>query len=140
MMASVAVKCADEIVAYLNGQTIGDMTLPCVRKLVPDQNLASVKTLQLMVVPHSLDSRIVARGGVKERVVRVDVGVVKRAAESELEGLLDLAQGIGDLLEGHVFASGICIEVSYAPLYDAEFWLQQQSFFAVIVAKIKVLS
>ena len=138
-MSSLAVALADQIAAFLNGQTIGAVTLPCVRKLIPERDLAGVKTLRAIVVPHSLESKIVARGGLKERVVRIDIGVMKRAAESELDGLLDLTQRIGDLLEGKRFESGLCVEVAYAPLYDIDTWLQQQSFFAIIVAKIKVL-
>lgn len=137
-MTSLAVDFADQVAAYLNGQTVGAVTLPCVRKLIPDQNLAQARELRVIAVPHSLESRIAARGGVKDRTVRVDVGVMKRAAEGELEGLLGLTQGIGDLLEGHHFAGGLCVEVDYAPLYDSEIWLQQQCFFAVVVAKIKV--
>ena len=139
-MASIAVQLADEVAARLNGQTVGSTTIPCVRLLIADLKLASVKNLRTIAVPHSLESKIIDRGGRKERIVRVDVGIMKRAAESELDSLLDLTQTIGDLLEGFSFTSGRCVEVSYAPLYDSEIWLQQHCFFAVIVAKIKVIS
>lgn len=138
-MSSLVIELADQITAFLNGQTVGGVTLPCVRELIPNRNLGTVKTLCAMVVPHSLESKIIARGGLKERIVRIDIGIVKRATENEIESLLDITQQIGDLLEGRRFGNGICIEVSYAPLYDAELWLEQQSFFAVVVAKIKVV-
>lgn len=139
-MASLAINFADQIATFLNGQTVGDnLTLPCIRKLIPERDIASSKTLRAIIVPHSLESKIVARGGMKERIVRIDVGVMKRATESEIEGLLDITQRIGDLLEGKRFDGGICVEVSYAPLYDVDAWLQQQSFVAVVVAKIKVV-
>lgn len=139
-MASTAIQLADEIAAYLNGQTIGQDTLVCERKLIPDRDLASVRNLRAIVVPHSFESRIAVRGLTKERTLRIDVGIMKRAPESELDGLLGLTQQIGDLLEGHRFTGGICIEVAYSPLYDVEIWLQQHSFFAVIVATVKVFT
>ena len=138
-MASLAIQLADEIAAYLNGATVGETALSCVRKLIPESDLTKVKTLQIISVPHSLESKIVVRGGAKDRIVRVDVGVMKRATENELEDLLGLTQAIGDLLEGHRFSGGLCVEVAYAPLYDVDIWLQQQSFLAVVSAKIRVL-
>lgn len=138
-MASIALTLADQITAYLDGLTVGGITLPCVRKLIPDRDLANAKSLCAMVVPNSLESKIIARGGTRERIVRIDVGIIKRAAETELEELLDLAQQVGDLLEGRRFDAGYCVEVSFSPLYDVEIWLQQHCFFAVIVAKIKVM-
>ena len=137
-MASLAIQLADEVAAYLGGATVGGTALPCVRKLIPESDLSKVKNLQVIIVPHSLESKIVVRGGAKERIVRIDVGVMKRAAESELEGLLELTQGIGDLLEGHRFSCGLCVEVAYLPLYDVNIWMQQQSFLAVVSAKIRV--
>lgn len=138
-LASIAVTLADQVAAFLNGQTIGDVTLSAERKLIPIRNLSTVKTLRAMVVPHSFESKIVARGGLKERTVRIDVGVMKRASESELDGLLALTQAIGDKLEGKKFDAGMCVEVAYAPIYNVEVYLEQQSFFAVIVATMKVL-
>lgn len=138
-MASIAVQLADEVASRIDGQTVGSVTVPCVRRLIADLKLASAKNLQAIAVPHSLESKIIDRGIGKERLVHVDIGVMKRAPENELESLLDLTQGIGDLLEGFRFSCGRCIKVSYAPLYDAEIWLQQHCFFAVIVAEIKVI-
>jgi len=139
-MSSIAVRAADEVAAYLAAQTVGTTRIPCDRRLIVDEKIAAAKNLQVLAVPHSLESKIISRGSARDRTVTVDIGIMKRAFDDELEALLDLSQGIADLLEGRAFSSGVCVEVSFAPLYDAELWLQQHSFFAVIVAKIRVLS
>lgn len=138
-MAGIAVQLADEVAERINGKTVGSETLSCVRKLIVDLKLASARTLNVIAVPHSLESKIIDRGIGKSQTVLVDVGVMRRANENELENLLELTQGIGDLLEGFRFSRGRCIRVAYAPLYDSEIWLQQHCFFAVIVAEIKVI-
>ena len=138
--SSIAVQIADEIAALLNNLEIGDIVITCTRKLIVDLSLAEAKTLQVLVVPHSLESKIIDRGLLKERSVLVDIGIMKRAAESELESLIAIAQAIGDTVEGVHLTSGLCTAVSYNPIYDSDTWLRQHSFLAVVTAKVKVFN
>lgn len=139
-MSSIAVIVADEIAAILNNKEIGSVTISCTRKLIVDLKLEQAKTLQVFVVPHSLESSIIDRALRKDRTVTVDIGIMKRAAESELESLIDLAQQIGDTVEGVRLTSGRCISVAYNPIYDSNAWLQQHAFFSIVSAKVKVFN
>lgn len=136
--ASIAVQIADEIAALLNNLEIGSTVITCTRKLIVDLSLAEAKTLQVLAVPHSLESVIIDRGISRDRTVLIDIGIMKRAAESELESLIALAQAVGDKVEGVRLNSGRCTAVSYNPIYDSDTWLRQHSFLAVVTAKVKV--
>jgi len=138
--SSIAVQIADEIAEILNNLEIGGTVITCTRKLIVDLSLAEAKTLQVLTVPHSLESSIIDRGLLKERSVLVDIGIMKRAVESELESLIALAQAVGDKIEGVRLASGRCTAVSYNPIYDSDTWLRQHSFLAVVTAKVKVFN
>ena len=139
-MSAISVQIADEITALLNNREIGSVTISCTRKLIVDLKLEQAKTLQVFVVPHGLESSIIDRGLLKERTAIIDIGIMKRAAESELESLIDLAQQIGDTVEGVRLTSGRCVSISYNPIYDSGAWLQQHAFFALITAKVKVFN
>ena len=138
-MSSLVISAARAVAEMLNGETISGETLSAVFRLVVERSIASARNLQVICVPHRFESSISGRGNAKERTVTVDVGLMKRCAESELEHLVELTEAIGDYLEGKKISAGRCIGVNFSPIYDTDFFLQQSCFFSLISVDIKVL-
>ena len=136
-MSSLAKEAAKEIAEFLNGKEFFDEILSAEMKLIPEKNLSLVKELKAVVVPHSFKSSV--NRSTRDREIVLDIGITRRASESELEKMLDITQSVGDLLEGKLFSAGVCIEIEYAPLYDVDAYIQAQAFISVLSARIRVL-
>lgn len=131
-----AVETASEIAEYLNGKEFAGATLACEYKLIPEKDLASVRNLKAVVVPHTFRSAL-NRGG-KDREIELDLGIMKRANESEFEHLLTVVQAVGDAIEGKRFSCGVCMGVDYSPLYDVDAYLKNHVFLSVLNVRIKL--
>ena len=139
-MSSLVISAADAVTSILNGRTFGTVTVSAVRKLVVERSLTNSRQLLCICVPHKLESTVISRGRATERTVTVDVGLMQRCAESDLENLIKLTEEIGSFLEGAQSLNGRCIGVEYAPIYDTEIFLQQSCFFSLISVNIKVFN
>ena len=131
-MQSIVINAADAIVQYLNGKTYNDRQIPFIRKLIPEKTLAQGKKLTGYVVPHSLQQTMGTRSA-KDNTITIDIGIMGRASEHQLEEMLALTQQIGESLYDLSFEQDFrIVEVNYDPLYDVNSWLELHAFVAVI--------
>lgn len=139
-MNSLVITMAKAVAEMLNGVTITGETLSAGFRLVVERSIATSKTLRVISVPHELKSSIAGRGNTRDRTVTVDIGLMKRCSEQELEHLVEVTEGIGDYLEGRRIGDiGRCVAVNYSPIYDSDIFLQQSCFFSLISIDVRVL-
>ena len=142
MKKSTAVSLAEDLVSYLckknSSEKFYGFNISFALDLVPIREITTSEKFQGIVVPHSLTSKIVTRGGRKEREVRIDIGLLCTSREDTLEYLISAAQAVGDSIEGIRLGDAFCTGVEYSPLYSADDWSRQHSFISVLLVTFKV--
>lgn len=101
-------------------------------RLVPEFRLAELSRLRVVVVPTGIEDELVSRDGVG-CLYKVSVGVLKRAEEGELPGLVDTVRGIGRRFLGRRLAGCTCVKAAYAPVYSPEQFREKRQFTGVAV-------
>lgn len=107
----------------------------------PEFALDSIENLIVAVVPKGIEFTAHSRSE-NEKIVKIDIGVMKKCSDGEIESLLDTVQNICDrfarLRLGNTRA--LCVKVENNPVYAPEHLLQRKQFTSVITLTFKIIS
>ena len=101
-------------------------------ELAPEFTLRDVKERKrIVVVPVGVKHRMLARG-VREDLLTVQVGVLRKATEDELEALVAETQNLALSFLHTTVAGAKCVEANHAPLYVPDHMRERRQFTGVI--------
>lgn len=107
---------------------------------VPEFELQDFKAEKILIAPTGITYEDNSRGS-EEKIVTLEVGIIKRIREGELPEMLDKVEDIiGDLQAGR-YANGLgsCSKVTHSPAYDIQSMVTKQTFIAVLNVEIRIL-
>ena len=101
-------------------------------ELAPEFTLRDVKERKrIVVVPVGVRHRMLARG-FREDLLTVQVGVLRKATEDELEALVAETQNLALSFLHRTVAGAKCVEANHAPLYVPDHMRDRRQFTGVI--------
>ena len=101
-------------------------------ELAPEFTLRDVKERKrIVVVPVGIKHRMLARG-FREDLLTVQVGVLRKATEDELEALVAETQNLALSFLHRTVAGAKCVEANHAPLYVPDHMRERRQFTGVI--------
>ncbi len=101
-------------------------------ELAPEFTLRDVKERKrIVVVPVGVKHRMLARG-FREDLLTVQVGVLRKATEDELEELVAETQNLALSFLHRTVAGAKCVEANHAPLYVPDHMRERRQFTGVI--------
>ena len=100
--------------------------------LTPEFTLKDVKDKKrTVVVPVGVTHKMLARG-IREDLLKVQIGVLRKATEDDLEKMVSEVQTLA-LSMLHKSVEGVaCVSVEHAPLYDPQMMRERRQFTGVI--------
>ena len=105
----------------------------------PELDLKGLKELHIIVVPAGLKMKPITRTA-SEDTLKVQVGVLKKATEDDVVGLVNTVIAIGRSFLGRKIEGATCRDVEYAPLYYPEHLRERRQFTGIIELTFKVAS
>lgn len=105
----------------------------------PELDLKGLKELRIIVVPAGLKMKPITRTA-SEDTLKVQVGVLKKATEDDVVGLVNTVITIGRSFLGRKIEGATCRDVEYAPLYYPEHLRERRQFTGIIELTFKVAS
>ena len=103
---------------------------------VPELFLAELDSRRIIVVPVSVETRLISRTQI-ERVYKIEIGVVQKAKDSELDKIIDFVEQLATNLLKRKFGNTTCLSVLFDPLYSAEDMRERNQFTSVISLSLK---
>ena len=100
-------------------------------ELAPEYTLKETKTLRVVVVPVGVEHRLLSRGH-REDDYRIQVGVLKKATEDELDGLLEFVETVASSFLEKILAGARCHKVEHNPLFVPDHLKERRQFTSVI--------
>lgn len=97
----------------------------------PEFELRDLETMRVLVVPLSTEYKTLSRAA-HEELLKIQIGVLKRATMDELPELLKFVEGLGLGFLNRSLAGALCICVAYNPIYSAEHLRERGQFTSVI--------
>lgn len=108
--------------------------------LAPEFDLGDVKDMKVVVVPAGVAHNLVARGH-HEDVVKVQVGILKRASRDEVVDLVSFAEYLAVGFLGRILCgSARCMKAENAPLYVPEHLRERRQFTGVVELTFKEIA
>lgn len=104
----------------------------------PEFELRDLDDLRIVVVPAETQYKTLSRA-VHEELPKVQIGILKRCTEDELDGMLHFAEKLGLGFLNRKLAGGTCVVVAYNPIYRQEHLRERGQFTSVIELTFKVL-
>ncbi len=104
----------------------------------PDFELRDLDKMQIAVVPSGTEYKTVSRS-VHEEMPKVQIGVLKRCTEDELDGMLQFVEKLGLGFLNKKLGGATCVAVVYNPIYSAEHLRERGQFTSVIELTFKIL-
>ncbi len=102
----------------------------------PEFELRELETMRVVVVPVGTEYKTLSRAS-HEELLKVSVGVLKRATEDGLPELLQFVEELGRGFLNRKLAGAICIGVAYNPIYASEHLRERGQFTSVIELEFK---
>ena len=103
-----------------------------VATMLPEYTLRDVKeAARVVVVPAGVEHRRLARG-IREDSHAVHVGVLRKATEDELEGLVAHVEDLALRLLRTEACGARCVKAVHAPLYDPAHMRERRQFTGVV--------
>ena len=100
--------------------------------LAPEFTLKDVKTRKrTVVVPVGVAHKMMARG-IRENLLKIQVGVLRKATEDDLEALVSEVQTMALSLLHKTVEGVACVAVEHVPLYDSQIMRERRQFTGVI--------
>ncbi len=101
-------------------------------ELAPEFSIRDIKDeARIVVVPVGIKHKMLCRG-MREDLLTVQVGVLRKATEDELVDLVSYVQTLAlDFLHA-TMAGAKCVEASHAPLYVPEHMRERRQFTGVV--------
>jgi len=100
-------------------------------ELAPEFALRDVKARRIVVVPVGVERRFVSRGH-RQADFKVQVGVLKKATEDELEELIAFVERIGASFLGKAVLGLRCLKSEHVPLYVPDHLKERRQFTSVV--------
>ena len=105
---------------------------------LPEFELRYLDDLRIVVVPAGTQYKTLSRAA-HEELPKVQIGILKRCTEDELDGMLRFAEKLGLGFLNRKLAGGTCVSVIYNPIYSPEHLRERGQFTSVIELVFKVL-
>ena len=104
----------------------------------PEFDLRDLEERRVVVVPSGTEYRALARN-TREELPTVQIGVLQRATEDDLPGLLLFTEQLGlRFLNKHV-CGALCAGVAYDPIYSPEHLRERGQFVSVIELSFRMV-
>lgn len=100
-------------------------------QFAPEFELRDLETMRIIVVPSATEYKTLSRSA-HEELLKVQIGILKRATEDDLGELLRFAEGIGLGFLRKKLAGATCVIVAYNPIYSADHLRERGQFTTVI--------
>lgn len=97
----------------------------------PEFELRDLDDLRVVVVPHSTEYKTVSRGR-HEKILKVQIGFLKRGSEENLDDLLQTVEKIGLGFLNRKLGGSTCVCVAYNPIYSPEHLRERGQFTSII--------
>lgn len=106
--------------------------------IAPEFDLPSLATQRVVVAPIAQEVRILSRAS-REIIFRIDIAVLYRAKNIDIDAMLELVQSIGESFLGKKISRATCYSIEYNPIYDAEMLRTKNQFCGVVNLAFKVV-
>lgn len=102
----------------------------------PTFDLRELEEMRVVVVPVTVEYKNLSRTS-HEELLKVQVGILKRGCEDNLDDMLQFVEGLGlGFLNEHL-AGAVCVCVAYNPIYYPEHLRERGQFTSVIELTFK---
>lgn len=98
---------------------------------VPEFKLGELAEMKVIVVPVGVEFKTLARNTI-EITHRIQMGILKRCTEDDLEGMISFAHTIAHSLLYQKFGNAIGLSVAFNPLYVPEHFRERRQFTSVL--------
>jgi hypothetical protein len=106
---------------------------------VPEFKLGELSGMKVVVVPVGVEFKTLARNTI-EITHRIQIGILKRCTEDDLEGMISFAQTVAHSLLYRKFGDAIGLSVAFNPLYVPEHFRERRQFTSVLELTCKETS
>lgn len=107
-------------------------------QFAPEFELRELETMRIIVVPSAPEYKTLSRS-THEELLKVQIGILKRATEDDLPELLRFAEGLGLGFLNKKLAGATCLIVAYNPIYSADHLRERGQFTSVIELTFKLI-
>jgi len=104
----------------------------------PEFDLRDLEERRVVVVPSGTEYRSLARN-TREELPTVQIGVLQRATEDDLPGLLLFTEQLGLRFLNRRFCGALCAGVAYDPIYSPEHLRERGQFVSVIELSFRMV-
>ncbi|WP_176014457.1 hypothetical protein [Victivallis sp. Marseille-Q1083] len=105
-------------------------------QFAPEFELRDLEEMRVVVVPLSTEYKTLSRAN-HEELLKVQIGILKRATEDDLTELLRFTEKLGlDFLNQKIL-DATCLVVAYNPIYSADHLRERNQFTSVIELTFK---
>lgn len=108
-------------------------------QFAPDFDLPRLATRRVVVVPIAKEYKLLSRS-TSERIHRIEIGVLQRAQLLDLDALISMVENIGMSFLGKRLLTGMCVSVSFEPIYSPEDLRSKNQFTSVIALSFKEIA
>jgi len=100
-------------------------------ELAPEYTLKEAKTRRVVVVPAGVAHHLLSRGH-RQVDFKIQIGVLKRATEDELDQLLEFVEELAANFLEKIIAGARCHKAEHAPLFVPDHLKERRQFTSVI--------
>jgi len=136
----LAIDCADAIVAELNGGTFCE-PIVVMRRVLPEFELAELKTLTVTVVPKSVEMTNVTRQSTSYEVA-IDIGIqqkIGKDTDAEVLRLSGIVSEIVAFLNRRTLPPARFKTIANEPVYAPEMLGEKRLFLSVVTVTYTVM-
>lgn len=105
-------------------------------ELAPEYTLKDVKSRRVAVVPCGVSHRMLARG-VREDSFKVQIGVLQKATEDDLERLVSETQALAVSLLHREIGGARCVAAEHEPLFVPDHVRDRRQFTGVVTLTLR---
>ncbi len=105
-------------------------------ELAPEFTLKEAKKMRVVVVPVGVEHHLLSRGH-REDDYKIQIGVLKKATEDDLEGLVELVETIATGFLEKILAGARCHKAEHNPLFVPDHLKERRQFTSVIELTFK---
>lgn len=102
----------------------------------PEFELRELETMRVVIVPTGTEYKTLSRAS-HEELLKVSIGILKRATEDSLPELLQFVEGLGLGFLNRKLLEATCVGVAYNPIYAPEHLRERGQFTSVIELAFK---
>lgn len=131
---------ADAVKTKLDTLSLGDGVSAEVMA-VPELTLSDIETMRVIVVPRMRTHSALTRGPMVEKIIMIDVGVLKRVVDDDIDSCVDVVETIMEAFLKQRLAAypkAYCDSVGNDPVYVPAHLQKQNQFTSVIQLTMKV--